>query len=214
MAAVDGADTSGLVALTADQVAARIAANVALRWDPDCAIVQQAGSTVTVTYNDCTGPRGLVHVSGELALSVEVSSTGVIEVHGSATAFRVNGATLEIDTDATYAVSGSERTLTVHTAGAGTGARGNTVEHEGDYTITWDSASLCGSIVGTWSTELGTRSRSNQVDVSRCAGGCPTGSIVHEFRTGASVTVTFDGTPTASWSASTGAGGTFALACR
>src|ERR1044071_3451663 len=67
MATVDGADMTGAAALTADQVAVRIAANVALRWNPSgCAVGQQSGANITITYSDCTGPRGLVHVSGRL----------------------------------------------------------------------------------------------------------------------------------------------------
>ena len=48
MAAVDGADTAGLTAVTGDQVAAKIAANVALRWQPSgCATVSQSGANIT-----------------------------------------------------------------------------------------------------------------------------------------------------------------------
>jgi hypothetical protein len=215
MATVDGADMTGAAALTADQVAVRIAANVALRWNPSgCAVVQQSGASITITYNDCTGPRGLVHVSGTLDVVVSVSSDGSIGLHGTSDDLTVNGASLVVDAEATYSISATEHTLTVHTTGSGVGAFGNTIDHEGDYTLTWDTATACGRITGDWSTEIGTRERATQADVARCAGGCPTGSITHEFRAGATVTVTFDGTATASWTTSTGRSGTFALACR
>lgn len=215
MATVDGAELTGAVAITADQAAARIAANVALRWNPSgCAVVQQSGANITITYTDCTGPRGLVHVSGTLDVVVSVTADGAIAAHGTSDDLRVNGASLVVDADATYRISATEHTLTVHTTGSGVGAFGNTIDHEGDYTITWDTATACGRIVGDWSTEIGSRERATQADVARCAGGCPTGSITHQFRLGATMTVTFDGTATAAWTASTGASGTFALACR
>lgn len=218
MAEVDGADMTGLTTLTGDQVAVRVAANVALRWQPSsCATISQQGATVTVTYDDCTGPRGLVHVTGTLTVELSVSATGVIGAHATATGLQVNQATLDIDADATYAVSGTSHVLTVSSTGEGTGPRGNAIEHKGDYTITWDTASQCGSIDGQWSTDIttavATAERSNDVDLSRCAGGCPTGMLTHHFLGGASITVTFDGTATAAWSASTGRSGTVQLFC-
>jgi hypothetical protein len=213
MAAVDGSDQVALTAPTADQIAAKIVANVGLRFGAGCAQVTQSGTTVTIVYNDCTGPRGLVHVTGTLTLLVSVSATGAISVHATSDDMQVNRATLVIDADATYAVSGTSHTLTVSTNGSGTGPRGTAIEHQGNYTITWDTTSQCGSIDGMWSTELGDLTRSNDVNVDRCAGGCPTGMVTHTFLRGQSITITFDGTATATWSASTGGHGTVALAC-
>jgi hypothetical protein len=213
MSSVDGADATAAAPLTSDQLAARIAANIGPRWTAGCAQVTQSGATVTVVYNDCTGPRGLIHVTGTLVLTFSVSSTGVISVHGTSDDMQVNRATLVIDANATYAVSGTMHTLTVATNGSGTGPRGNAIEHQGNYTISWDSTSQCGSIDGMWSTELGDLSRSNDVSLDRCAGGCPTGTVTHTFLRGASVTITFDGSATATWTSSNGGTGTVALAC-
>ncbi len=214
MASVDGADMTSVTALTAADVTARIAANAMTRWTPaSCLTATTSGATVKLVYDDCTGPRGLVHVTGELDLAISVSLQGVISVQGSSSDLQVNGATLVVDASGTYAVSGTSHTLTVSTMGSGTGALGNTVDHDGNYTITWDTSTQCGSIDGTWSTEIGTAERSNVVNVSRCATGCPSGSITHHFLLGASISVTFDGTATASWTASTGASGTVKLLC-
>ena len=215
MGAVDGADASGLVGLTSVDVAVRIAANVSLRWNPSgCAQVTRNDATISITYNDCTGPRGMVHVTGTLDLAVSVSGTGAITVHGTSSALQVNRATLAIDATATYSVSGTGHTLEVQTMGSGTGPRGNEVEHEGSYTVTWDPSSMCRSISGHWQTEIGLRERSNDVAIERCGGGCPTGTITHHFAAGASLAVTFDGTATATWTASTGASGTTQLGCQ
>jgi hypothetical protein len=215
MGSVDGADGSGLVAPTAAQVAVRIAANVSLRWNPSgCATVSQHDALVSITYHDCTGPRGLAHVSGTLDLAIAVSTAGVITVHGTSAALQVNRATLVVDATATYSVMGTGHTLAVETKGSGTGPRGNEVEHEGSYTVTWDPSSMCRSITGHWQTEIGARERSNDVALERCGGGCPTGTITHHVTADASLTVTFDGTATAHWSASTGATGTTQLSCQ
>ena len=219
MASVDGADMTALTALTGDQVAARIALNAQTRWTPSgCATATASGSNVTITLNDCTGPRGLVHVTGELDLAVSVSLSGAISVHATATALMVNRATLDIDADATYAVNGATHTLQVQTTGSGTGPLGNDVEHQGNYTITWDTTSECRSIAGSWSTTItgtaGSATRSNDVNLMRCGTGCPTGMVTHHFLGGASLTITFDGTAVAQWSTSTGKSGTVNLSCQ
>jgi hypothetical protein len=215
MGAVDGADGAGLVAPTAAEVAVRVAANASLRWNPSgCAKVTQNGALVAITFNDCTGPRGLVHVTGELDLTISVTTAGAISVHATSSDLQVNRTDLVVDATATYAVTGTGHTLTVQTSGSGTGPRGNTVDHEGSYTITWDTASQCRSIAGHWQTDLGARERSNDVSVQRCAGGCPTGTITHHFLAGASLTITFDGTATAHWTTSAGATGTTQLSCQ
>ena len=212
-ATMDGAEVTGLVALTPEQIALRISANVAGRWAGGCAKATQNGANVTITYTNCTGPRGLVNVTGELDLAITVSGS-TITVHGTSSDMKINRANLTIDVTATYTVNGTTKTLTVATDGSGTGPRGNEIEHQGNYTITWDSATQCRTIDGHWQTDLGVRERSNDVNLSRCAGGCPTGTVTHHFLLGASLTITFDGTATAAWSASNGKSGTVTLGCQ
>jgi len=215
MAAVDGADVAGLVAATPEQIATRIAANAVARWTPSgCATIAHTGAQITITYKDCTGPRGLVHVTGVMELTVTAATTGAITVHGTSSDLQVNRADLVVDATATYSVTNTSHTLTVSTSGTGTGPRGNAVDHEGDYTLTWDPATMCHSINGHWQTDLGARERSNDVALQRCAGGCPTGTVTHHYLGGASLSVTFDGTATARWTTSTGASGTTALGCQ
>jgi hypothetical protein len=215
MATIDGVDASAAAAASPEALAVRIAANVAVRWNPDgCAVVAQSGRTIAITYNDCTGPRGLVHVTGRLDLEVSVSAAGAITVHGTSADLQIDRAHLAIDADATYRATAAGHELEVHTAGSGTGPRGLEVERDGDYTIEWETASQCARITGAWSTSVGAAERGNDVDVRRCVNACPTGTITHRFLGDGALTITFDGTETAAWSTSAGAAGTFDLACR
>src|SRR5690242_7018368 len=69
--AVDGAEMSGLLPATNDEIASRIVAHIGPRFQPaGCATATQQGAAVTITYNDCTGPRGLIHINGQLVLVV------------------------------------------------------------------------------------------------------------------------------------------------
>jgi hypothetical protein len=213
MAATEGSNLSA-VELTAEIVAGNVAANLSARFQPStCAVITQTGLTLKAVFNDCTGIRGLLHVSGELDLVVSVSLQDAITVHGTSNNLKVNGAQLTVDATATYSSQGSSHQLVVTTEGSGVGPRGRTIEHDGSYTVTWDRDTQCHTITGSWSTEIGARTRSNEVNLSRCGTGCPTGSVIHTFLRGESLSIEFDGTATASWSASTGASGTLALSC-
>lgn len=218
MSATDGASAAGLLAPTADQVAARIAANITTRFGA-CATATATGANVAAQFTDCSGPYHLAHLTGELDLAVSIDATsGAIDVHGTATGMQVNRATLDIDTTATYTIAGDTRTIVVHTDGSGVGPRGNDVEHVGDYTATWNPTTQCHTINGHWQTDISNttiaKERSNDVDLERCAQGCPTGTVTHHFFGGASLTVTFDGTATAQWSTSRGGSGTITLQCQ
>lgn len=219
MAAVDGSDQSSFTAVS---VSAQVSANLSARFTPaSCVVVTPTATTIEAVFTDCTGPYGLVHVTGELDLSVSVSTQGTITVHGVSSDLKVGGSDLEVDATATYSSQGPSHTLTVTTKGSGTGPRGNPVDHDGSYTVTWDSSSQCRSLMGEWSTELGSLTRSNEVDVTQCGTSCPTGTIVHKFLGGKQLTITFDGSATASWvlagaigSTTATTSGTVALSCQ
>jgi hypothetical protein len=227
MANVDGADTGGVAAdvtgttaqLTVAGVVAAISANVQARWNPSgCATVTANGADVAIKYNDCTGPHGLVHVTGELDLVVTITAANQVQVVATANGLQVNQAVLDVDATGTYSVTATEHVLTVMTMGEGTGPRGTNIDHQGNYTLSWDPTDECHTIQGQWSTDFSagsaSASRSNTVDLSRCGDGCPTGNMTHHFLFGATLTVTFDGTNVASWSTSTGASGTVNLSCQ
>ncbi|MFT3693649.1 MAG: hypothetical protein QM831_10950 [Kofleriaceae bacterium] len=212
---MDGAQTSSL---TGADIAVAVAANINAKWPNACAQVTANGANLVVTYNDCSGPRGLVHVTGTLNLALDVSPQGAIDVHATASGFEVNNAVLDIDATAVYAISGTQRSLTVQSKGTGIGPLGNDIDHSGNYTLTWDPSTTCGSINGHWQTDFSNATasaeRSNDVNLSKCVSACPTGSLTHHYLGGASLTVTFDGSATAAWSTSLGGSGTVALACR
>ncbi|HEY0254850.1 MAG TPA: hypothetical protein VGC41_25165 [Kofleriaceae bacterium] len=215
---MDGATVASALPLTNEQLAAAVAANINAKWPNACAQVSASGANLVVTYNDCSGPRGLVHVTGTLNMALDISTAGAIDVHATGSGFEVNSAVLDIDADAVYSISGTQRSLVVSSKGTGIGPRGNDIDHSGDYTLTWDPATSCGSISGHWMTDFSNAAasaeRSNDLTLSKCVNACPTGSLTHHYLGGASLTVAFDGSATAQWSASTGASGTIALACR
>ena len=211
------ATTSGTEGATsANDAAVKAGAGAKTFWQPaGCVTATQVNNVVTYTLNDCTGPYGLVHVTGSVAVTYGADASGI---HADAVAnnLMVNGATMSIDSHADYTVNGSAKKLVVSTNGSGTGAFGNAITRAGSYTLTWDDASMCGTLDGQWSTKINNDTWSTGVaGYAQCKYHCPSsGTLTH---TGGisklTVTVTFDGTATAKWATSNGRSGTFGLLC-
>lgn len=202
---------------TSDDEAATMAAASAKTWyqPSTCATATAAANVVTYTLNNCTGPWGLVHVSGTVVVTYTKQADG-IHADANATGLSVNGATLNLNSQAVYSVSGTTKTLVVSTDGGGTGPRGNQISRHGSYTVSWDTSTMCGTLDGDWSTGIGGATWSTTVSgYKQCKGSCPaSGTLAH---TGGlshvTITVTFDGSADAKWTSSRGRSGTVALLC-
>jgi len=213
---VDGSDAQKPVAeavpATGDAAAAGAMARVSASLSPPgCETATQAGSIVTYVFNECTGPRGLVHLTGKLVVSYTVDTAGV-HAHATATDFHVNESTVSIDATAVYKESAGTKTVTVATSGSGTGPLGHELSHQGNYTLTWTGT--CHTLDGTWSTTANGLSRSTTVsNLSRCQGFCPAagGVVSHTYRNGATITLTYQGA-TVMWAVN-GKSGTIQLVC-
>jgi hypothetical protein len=185
-------------------------------WQPaGCVTFTQSNNVVTYKLSDCTGPYGLVHVTGSVTVTYTVDASGV-HADAASTGLQVNGATLNLDSHADYTVNGTAKKLVVATQGSGTGAFGNSITRNGSYTLTWDDASMCGTLDGAWSTQIGADTWSTGIaGYAQCKYHCPSsGTLTH---TGGiskvTITVKFDGSADATWSTSNGRSGTIALFC-
>jgi hypothetical protein len=210
---IEGFGTGGRRApggTTAAQVAAYIAAHAPARYSPPgCLNANVNGATVVLVFNNCTGPRGLRQVTGELAEAVSVDAAGV-HVHASATQLQLGESTMAIDSTIVYTIGSGTRSMSVTTSGAGTGPLGNSIVRQGNYTITWDAS--CVATNGSWATTSGESSRSTTAQLKRCNHQCPTGTVTHTYG-GRTITITFDGSAVAKWTTSNGKSGTINLIC-
>jgi hypothetical protein len=202
----------GVAAATSEDIAVYIATHLRGQYTPPaCVTTTTSGVMVTAVFTDCTGPFGLVHVDGELAIEVRPSSGGRITVVATAQDLAINSAVLDLDATAVYQSEGGITSVEVTTRTAGTGVLGNDVHHAGDYTVTWDAT--CAAIDGAWSTQAGDRARSTTASIERCRGACPTGAVTRETLDDRTITLTFDGTSRATWTSSAGRSGSVPLAC-
>jgi hypothetical protein len=211
------AATAGTESATSAIEAANMAGGGAkTNWQPaGCVTSTENQNVVTYTLSDCTGPYGIVHVTGSVIATYTVDSAG-IHAALQTTNLHINGATMSLDSKVDYTVNGTAKSLSVNTDGSGTGAFGNTITRNGSYTLTWDDATACGTLNGAWSTGLNSATWSTSItNYAQCAGFCPksgllshTGGISHT-----TWTVTFDGSAQAKWTSSKGPSGVFGLLC-
>src|SRR3954469_17798818 len=202
------ATTSGTEAATSSNEAAVMAgAQAKTFWQPaSCVTATQTNNVVSYKLADCTGPYGLVHVTGIVVVTYSADSAGI---HAAAvtTGLMVNGATMNMSSHGDYSVNGSAKKLVVSTTGSGTGAFGTAISRNGSYTLSWDDASQCAALDGAWSTMIGSDTWSTSIaNYAQCKAHCPssgtlahTGGISH-----VTFTVTFDGSADAKWATSRG----------
>ncbi|MSP58839.1 MAG: hypothetical protein EXR72_00590 [Myxococcales bacterium] len=212
--------TEGLTAgnMASASAAATAAAGFAGTYllPPGCVKATAAGDKVTYEVTDCTGPYGMVHVSGTVTAVFSAVTASGATVAIAASNLKANGATITVAATVTV-TTGLQKTLTVASQSNATGARGGTVTHRGTYTGTWDGA--CGTLTGTFQTSVaGNKAAASWgttfAGYKRCKGMCPTaGTIVLTGKLNSSVTVVFTGGATATYTGSGGQTGTIKLAC-
>lgn len=182
---------------------------------PGCMTATVEGTKVTYNLDGCSGPAGLVKVTGSIT-AVFATAGPALQITATGSGVRVNRAVLDVDAVATVTQSGTTRTVSVTTKGSGTGPRGHHLERHGSYVATKDSATSCATLDGEWALEVGTRERTTTISgLRRCPDACPAGggTIVHKGLFGRTVTVTFDGSNAARWTTSFGRSGTVDLRC-
>ena len=206
------------VQLSGEQAAVSAAASAKTAWQPSgCVTASASGATVTYTLNDCTGPFGLVHVTGTVVVQYSLAADG-IHAHATANGLMVNGASIDIDALAVFSMNNGTKRLAVTTTGAGTGPFGNAITRSGNYVVTRTAATSCFGLDGSWATTVADHQWSTRVTaLSKCGAQCPAagGSISHHGGlSNVTITVDFDGSATADWSTSNGYSGTINLLCQ
>jgi hypothetical protein len=177
-------------------------------WPAGCVMRSRDATTpniVHVRLDDCTGPFGLRHHTGDLTVVFTSNTDGSLHASATSANMTVNSHPVSYarDSDITIDVSGGTRTI--HSTGTWTRVddEGETVTHSSDLTTVVNIAEDTRTTNGTGQTSVGSRDISSTITnytVRRgLAGeGCPSGTVTHErAATGDTVTITFDGTPEA-----------------
>jgi hypothetical protein len=171
---------------------------------------------VSWEIDDCTGPFGFVTIHG----TVEVVYTAIpdgIRAEYSGTGVKFNQATMDLDASSELTFVGQTRHRSVTTHSKGFGARGHEIEREGTYELSWDIATHCLRLDGTWESRVDNKRWTTSVsDWERCEGECPKAGGQIQFVGGirnVTVTLNYDGSDAVAWSSSRGSSGSLALNC-
>jgi hypothetical protein len=221
---VSGADSTQ----TLEQIATAAIDRIEAGFTPSgCASVTGVvPGTLALDMKDCSGPYGLVGVTGQAAIVYKIESGDVLATL-TATGLKANNATLTINASGVLTQKTDESTLALTTNGVGTGPNGRLLARNGSYTFSWVPSTSCYKIVGTWLTTITTEPSDGSdpegwtttvADYGRCPNKCPDdkGTITYAGTGagGVAITVSFDGTDKALYATTKGAGGTLPLQCQ
>lgn len=207
----DGAGAARALPATAADMAQWVATRGRSLTPAGCATSTQTGATATIVFDHCTGRHGLVTIDGTVTAQITSVSASSVGFQITADQLMLGGAALDVAITGTYSSVAGTQSLAVTSTTTGTGALGNAVTHDGDYTATWDGT--CATVDGTWSTTIGDRDRGLDVSLTRCTAACPRGQVTRTDVRGKTISLSVDGTATASWSSSTGRSGELRLGC-
>lgn len=204
---VDASATTAAAAATSAQVKA-----MALLSPQGCATAQVVGSTVNYTLTGCSGPYGLLNVTGAVSATYAVAA-GTVTVTLSGANLKANGSTVNLNATAVVTGAAGSRQAMVTSSTSAQTARGRTITHSGSYTAGWDGT--CLTLSGAFTTQIGLIGWSTSVtNYKRCQGMCPASGVVVITAGNNTATVTFAGGATVNYTDSRGDSGTVTLSCK
>jgi hypothetical protein len=157
-----------------------------------------ATQTNTYTFSDCTGPYGLVHLTGVVTVVWSNASQTTLDLALSATNFQVNRATITSwNATAKITASGDSRDMQWAASLAGTTGSGRAFTRTNAKDIKWTVGGSCISISGSsQGTITGLDLDTTISSYSRCEDSCPAAGSeinVRDVTNGESVNVEYLG---------------------
>ena len=184
-----------------NQAAGSVAA--AQWWPAGCATREKDATNALVVHihlNDCTGPFGLVHHTGDITVTFSKNSGGGLHAEATSSNMTVNGKAVQYSSSADVTVASGDITVVSHGAWDRDNAKGETVSHTRSVTTVIDIAKKCRTTNGTAQTVVGAREVDSTIknyEICRKADGtdgCPSGEVdVTAKASGKSLTLAFDG---------------------
>jgi hypothetical protein len=166
--------------------------------------VDSSAQTASYVFGGCTGPLGLVELTGtvDVAWTAPDPGSGAVTLTYSATGFKINRATIDSwQATAVVTATGSARHLVWTATLSGTTGRGRTFTRTNDKTLDWTVGQPCLTVSGeSDGTILGVELQTTIVSFSQCAAECPaSGSeiTVKNVKNGDSIDIKYEGGPEA-----------------
>jgi hypothetical protein len=186
---------------------AQAAGNVAAAqwWPAGCATRTRDASKpnqVDIHLQDCSGPFGILHHTGDITVTFSKNADGVLHAEGHSSDMTINGKPVSWSSQADITVNAASKTITIDFKGEWDreDAKGEPLEHQRQGTTVIDVAAKCRDTNGTATTHAAGREIDATIkDYKVCrkadgTDGCPSGEVDHLFKaSGKTITVVFDG---------------------
>lgn len=162
-----------------------------------------APNVVHVALEGCSGRFDRHVLSGHLTVTFSANPDGTLHVASQSADLAIDGRPFTRTASSDLRVDGARRIVTRHVEQSGTRKTGAPVTQTKDVTVTVDTTTRCRDERGTARAAIeGRDAVTSTIELHACdaasgAEGCPTGTIEHDRGNGKKVTVTFDGTATA-----------------
>jgi hypothetical protein len=172
-------------------------------WPSGCVTRAQTGpSQVTVTFTDCTGPFGLVHIDGQEVVDFAAAPSGALQATIRGVGLTADGRPITQSATAVITFPGSNtRAVAWNGSWQRTNDLGEIVQHTSDLRISLDLSAGCRTINGSAQTHVDAREVNTTITgYEMCHDamgqeGCPSGSVDHVGVTsGKTVEIHFNGT--------------------
>ncbi len=206
-------------ALNAEAFAAEAAQRPAAGLYPaSCVEKTAAGSTLDLSFDDCTGPFGRVHLDG--TVRAELSVSGECRLHADVhdTGLTANDRPFALTARADIQVLDGAHEVSWHGHESGTTRRGRNIEQTSSLDVLVDRATGCRVISGNTDGEVsGFEYDWGVRDMAICPGECPSGGVVdaawHRGLRERNFHVAFDGSSVAHVTLPSGRVHDVAMAC-
>lgn len=155
---------------------------------------------VDLTFDNCTGPFGLVALSGSMTATFSSNADGSLHIDLQSANLTANGHPVTHSGSGDVHVNRTTRNVTWHGDWTRVNRAGETVAHTTSLSIAIDSSTKCRDVNGTAQTTIGAREVDSTIKDYKVCGGalgtdaCPSGEVtlVHKA-SGRTITVDFDG---------------------
>jgi hypothetical protein len=133
-----------------------------------------ANKKATYKFSDCTGPYGLVHITGEVDLTYSSSAANQLTVNYSANSLQINRSTINWTATANVTGNGLARDMVWDGKFDGTTAHGRAFQRTNHKEYKWTVGQACLSVAGSSDgTVTSHELKTDVINFSICKGGCP-----------------------------------------
>lgn len=133
-----------------------------------------AAKKATYAFSNCTGPYGLVHVTGSVVVGYSAASANQLTLSYQASGLKINASTVDWTASAVITATGLQRDMVWDGHFTGTTRKGRAIERTNHKDYKWTVGVKCLAVTGNSDgTVTGHELKTDVINFSMCQGSCP-----------------------------------------